>query len=352
MPAYSSNASLADVAQRLGAARRVAIFTHAKPDGDALGSTLALARALRLRHIEATPVYLPPWSSRFDAIVDGTPVLHMPADPAAAAAWLDRPELTTADTFAVLDTGSWSQLSHVRPLLEPRAAQCVIVDHHAHGDESIASVRHIDVRAASACELVAEVCRLILGAGAMRELPVSVAEPLYLGVATDTGWFRYSNTKPATLRLAADLIDAGVDHNRLYRRIEQSDSPRRLLLTQRALASLEYLAADRAAIMSITQRDVAECKATQDELGGLTDLPQSVGSVRAVAVLTEVEPALSKVSFRSKAADAGQRVIDVNQLAQQFGGGGHVHAAGAKIALPLAEARRKVADALAQAVSA
>lgn len=345
MNTYVSNATLTQIAQRLSEAKRVAVFTHAKPDGDAVGSTLALARSLALTGKAATPVYLAPWSGRFDALVGGTPVLHE-----RQGVWQD-PVIVAADACAVLDTGSWNQLADAKAFLQPRRAATVLVDHHPHGDADVAELRHIETRAASACELVAELCRLILGAPSLRGLPRVVAEPLYLGLATDTGWFRYSNTSAATLRMAADLIDAGVDHNRLYRRIEQSDSPRRLLLTRRALDTLEFIAGERGAMMIVSQRDIEECHATQDELGGLTDLPQSVGSVRVVAVLTEADPALTKVSLRSKAPDDGQTLIDVNKIAQTMGGGGHVHAAGAKLRTPLAEATATVRAALTSALA-
>jgi phosphoesterase RecJ-like protein len=340
MSDYSSNATLAQIAARLREASKIIIFTHAKPDGDAVGSTLALARALTALGKSAAPIYLPPWSTRFEALIGATPVIHE-----RRGIWTD-PALTSADACAVLDTGSWNQLADAKAFLVPRRASTVLVDHHPHGDADVADLRHIDTTSASACELVAELCRLLLSLASIRDLPRHVAEPLYLGLATDTGWFRYSNTRSATLRMAADLIDAGVDHNRLYRNTEQTDSPRRLMLTQRALASLEYLASDRAAMMCVTKRDIEECNATQDELGGLTDLPQAVGSVRAVAVLTEVESTLTKVSLRSKAPDPGQPLIDVNKIAQTLGGGGHVHAAGVKMHMPLAQAREHIRAAL------
>ncbi len=337
---YTTNATLAEIAERLKAARRVVLLTHSKPDGDAVGSTLAVARALCRLGIEATPVYLPPWPPRMDSVVGSTRVLHE-----HKGLW-DQPWLREVDTVAVLDTGSWNQIADARSWIEPRAKDTVLVDHHSHGDGEIAALRHIEPTSASACELAAELCRLLLGARSFRDLPADVAEPLYLGVATDTGWFRYSNMKPATLRLAADLIDAGVDHNRLYRRIEQADTAHRLELVRRALENLELLDGGRAALITITKADVSACHATQDEVGGLTDLPQTVGSVRVVGVVTELEDRLTKISFRSKAADDGQREIDVNALAKQFNGGGHLHAAGAKVKLPLAEAKGLVARAL------
>lgn len=339
---YETNASLAEIAGRLRRATSVALFTHSKPDGDAVGSTLSVARSLHRLNIRAVPIYLPPWPARMDTVVGPTPVVHE-----KHGCW-NEAWLKSVDAAAVLDTGSWGQLADARPWLEPRAEMTVLVDHHSHGDGEIASMRHIDSRSASACELAAELCRLLLGLDSFSALPVEIAEPLYLGLSTDTGWFRYSNMKASTLRLAADLIEAGVDHNRLYRRIEQADTPHRLQLIRRALESLELLDGDRAAIMTITKADIAACHATQDEVGGLTDLPQTIGSVRVIAVITELEPTLTKVSLRSKAADDGQREIDVNALLNPLGGGGHFHAAGAKIRLPLAETRATIARLLAE----
>ncbi|MBL8747470.1 MAG: DHH family phosphoesterase [Phycisphaerae bacterium] len=339
---YTTNATLADIAARLRAATSVALFTHSKPDGDAVGSTLSVARALIRLGIKATPVYLAPWPSRMDPIVADTRVVHE-----KHGCW-DEPWLKEVDAAAVLDTGSWGQLADARKWLEPRADITVLVDHHSHGDGDIAHLRYIDPSSASACELAAELCRILLNLDAYRQLPADIAEPIYLGVSTDTGWFRYSNMKPSTLRLAADLIEAGVDHNRLYRQVEQADTPHRLQLIKRALDSLELLDQDRAAIMTITKADVTACHASQDEVGGLTDLPQTIGTVRVIAVLTELEPTLTKVSLRSKAANPGQREIDVNALLNPFGGGGHFHAAGAKIKLPLAETKAKIARAITE----
>lgn len=342
--AYVSNATLAQIAARLRDAQHVAILTHSKPDGDAVGSSLALARSLARLGITARPIFLPPWSPRMDPIVGDTPVIQE-----AHGVW-KREDLAEVDCVAIVDTGSWTQVADARAWLEPRRDRIVVVDHHAHGDPDLSALRHVDTRAAAAAQLVAEVCRQLLGASGCSALPLEVAEPLYLGLATDTGWFRHSNVTSDVMRLAADLIDAGVDQNRLYRLIEQNDSPRRLLLVQRALSTLQLLSNDRIAIISVTAADIAACEAGQDELGGLTDLPQSVGTVRAVAVLTELEPQLVKVSLRSKAVEPPEQAVDVNAIAKTLGGGGHVHAAGAKLKLSLADARERVTAALKEAL--
>lgn len=341
---YVSNATLAQIATRLSEARRVAILTHSKPDGDAVGSSLALARTLAARGVSAIPVFLPPWSPRLDPIVAQTPVIQE-----SHGTWR-RDELADIDCVAIVDTGSWTQLADARPWLESHLDQTVVIDHHAHGDPALSSLRHVDTSAAAAAQLVAEVCRLLLAAPSCAALPTTIAEPLYLGLATDTGWFRHSNVTSDVMRLAAQLIDAGVDQNRLYRLVEQNDSPKRLLLIQRALMSLQLLSRDRAAVMSVTAADIAACEASQDELGGLTDLPQTVGTIRVVAVLTELEPHLVKVSLRSKAVEAPEQSVDVNAIAKSLGGGGHVHAAGAKLKLTLVEARARIVQILKDAL--
>lgn len=335
--AWAGNATLAEIAERLRGASRVVVLTHSKPDGDAVGSTLALARTLDRLGVRALPVYLAPWPPKFDTIVGDTPVLH------ERRRWWEENDVADADLALVVDTGSWNQVADARHFLQDRLADTIIIDHHGHGDIDDETTRYIDVRAAAAAEPVADLCAMLLSVPSPRDLPADVAEPLYLGIATDTGWFRFANTTSRTLRLAADLIDAGVDADRIYQVTEQSDSPARLRLMKRAIAGLQLLDDDRVAIMALRQTDFDETGASDDEASGLVDLPKSIGTVRVIVLATEVEPALTKFSFRSKAGDGE---VDVNLLAQRFGGGGHKYAAGAKIKAPLDEAVRQVTAAL------
>ena len=333
---WSSNASIEEVTARLRTARRVVILTHSKPDGDAVGSTLALARSLRRLDVTATPAYLAPWPAKFDSIVADTPVVHE-----HHAMWQD-PALKDPDLIAVLDTGSWNQVADARTFIKPLLDRTIIIDHHGHGDITDGTMRHIRVEYAAAAEPVARVCSMLLGCK-LRALPADVAGPLYLGVASDTGWFRYANTTAQTFRIAAALIDAGADADRIFQITEQSDPAERILLMQRALASLQLLDHNRIAVMVLRRKDFQETGTSDDEASGLIDLPRSVGTVRATVLATEMEPELTKISFRSK---AGESEIDVNKVAQRFDGGGHKHAAGAKIRAPIDEAIRRVVEAL------
>lgn len=337
---WTSNATLEQIGDRLVRCEKVAVLTHAKPDGDAVGSVLGIARSLLHRGIAATPVFLGPWAARFDPLLPPTRVIH------ENSGCFEDPALVDADAVVIVDTGSWNQVADARAYIEPRREIAIVIDHHQHGDPEMAATRHVDASAAAAAELVHVVAKRILGVRSAAGLPKDVSEALYLGIATDTGWFKYPNTTSRTLRLAADLMDAGVDADRLFQISEQGDTPARLRLIERALASLRLIDGDRGAIMCLSRADFADSGATDDESGGIIDLPKAIGTVKVIALLTELEPALTKVSFRSKAAINGADEVDVNKMAQRFGGGGHKHAAGAKIRKPLAEAADDIAAAM------
>ncbi len=343
--AWTGNASVEEVASRLEGAQRVVVLTHMKPDGDALGSSVAIARALRRRGARVVSAFPYPFFERFAAFVGDSEILPLPrgAEPAerALAGWGE------PDVVVVVDTGSWAQLSDVREWLGARSGRAVVIDHHPAGDEEIAACRCVDTSASAAAMLVAKVCVRLLGAGGANELPADVAEPLYLGLATDTGFFRYSNTTTAAMRLAADLMDAGADARKVYRVSEQSDSSSRLRLIARGLGNLELLDGDVVALMCLSRDDFVASGATADDASALSDLPLSVASVRVVAVLTEAEPGLMKASLRSKSADSGGGLeVDVNAVARRLGGGGHVRAAGARMKASLGEARRALLEAI------
>ncbi|MGD9692561.1 MAG: bifunctional oligoribonuclease/PAP phosphatase NrnA [Phycisphaerales bacterium] len=343
--AWKGNANVEDVTSRLARAERVVTLTHSKPDGDALGSSLAVARALERKGARAACAFPYPFFERFEAFVGETEILRLPRGEAEAERVLR--EWGEPDTVAIVDTGSWTQLADVREWLSERTERAVVIDHHPAGNEGVASLRWVEPGASAATEMVARVCVGLLGLKSARELPVEVAEPLYLGLATDTGFFRYSNTTSSTMRLAAELMDAGADSRKVYRVSEQSDSAARLRLIARGLSNLELLEGDRVAVMCLSRDDFVAAGATADDSSALSDLPQSVASVRVVAVLTEVEPGLTKVSLRSKSGDSGGGLeVDVNAVAGRLGGGGHVRAAGARLHATMGEARRAVIQSI------
>jgi phosphoesterase RecJ-like protein len=329
----------------------VVVLTHAKPDGDAAGSTLALCRALRHRGIDASVWYVGPLPRWLKELARDTPVRELvpgrplqPADPPTAGPL----DASPPDAAVILDTGSWSQLAEVRPWLESSGVRRIVIDHHLHGDGNSGQLRLIRPTDASTAQVLEPVCTRLLGCEA-GSLPVDVAEPLYLGTATDTGWFRLSNVKPATLEHAAALLRAGVDHTRLYEIIEQRDSAGRWRLLGRALSSLELHDSRRIALMQLTLRDFQLAGADRNDTSGFADMLLTIETVRVAAVISEGEvgpgePPMTKVSMRSK---PGADAVDVNAATIKLGGGGHARAAGVKMpGVTMAEARRRVLEAL------
>lgn len=343
-PGWTSNCTLAEVSEVLRAARFVLVLTHARPDGDAVGSSLAIARALALAGREAIPAYSGQWSHRFDPLVGSTRTIRFGA-PEEIAGKIGGRE---PDAVVIVDTGAWQQVSEAKRWIEPRREKTIVIDHHVHGDPDIAARRHIDVAASAACQPAAELSRILLGKRSCAELPVEIAEPLYVGLATDTGWFRHSNVTPLVFGLGAELLLAGVDHAKCYAMIEQSDTIARPKLMARALTSMTLHFSDRLAVMAISRRDFEECSGTLDDAGGLGDLPMCVREVRASVILTETDVGVVKMSLRSKRLADGE-AVDVNEVARKLGGGGHKQASGARVKASLEEARSQVVRAFEDA---
>lgn len=343
--AWQTNATLEQIASRIGAARSIVVLTHVKPDGDAVGGTLALVRAIAASRrtspsgvaCPAEAWYTGPMPLFFSAVSRQTKTRSFGATDELPA--FD-PEL-----LVVVDTGSWSQLDNLAEWVRPRAERTIVIDHHRNGDPDTASMRFIDTTAAAVCQTLGTLCARLTGVRTPAQLDESIAEPLYLGLATDTGWFKHSNVTPAVMRLAADLIEAGVGHERLFQVVEQRDRPARLRLMARALASLEFAMNGVCAIMSLRQTDFDETGAAPQDVGGFVDIPKCVEQVLVSCLLTEMGPPhapVTKISMRSK---GGPDLIDVNAVTNKLGGGGHQQAAGARLVCPLEEAKRRMLEA-------
>ncbi|KAA0216451.1 MAG: bifunctional oligoribonuclease/PAP phosphatase NrnA [Leptolyngbya sp. PLA3] len=344
---WQTNATIEQIASRIDAARSIVVLTHVKPDGDAIGASLALVRAVAANRrtspssvaCPAEAWYTGPMPLFFNAVSRQTKARCFGATDELPA--FD-PEL-----LVVVDTGSWSQLDNFADWVRPRAARTIVIDHHRNGDPDTATMRHIDTSAAAVCQTLGTLCARLTRVASPAHLDESIAEPLYLGLATDTGWFRHSNVTPAVMHLAADLIEAGTNHERLFQVVEQRDRPARLRLMARALASLQFEMNGICAVMSLRQQDFDETGAAPQDVGGFVDIPKSVEQVLVSCLLTETGPAhapITKISMRSK---GGPDPIDVNAVTVRLGGGGHVQAAGARLQCSLEEARRRMLEAFA-----
>lgn len=351
MTDYTSTLTLADAAQLIrDTPGRTVIFTHAKPDGDAFGSVVALVVALRAMGKTVDAWFVPPVP---DALTNirGSGLINV---------YEDNTDFGEADRIVIVDTGAWSQVGPVRSFVEPRLDRTLIIDHHLSGDIP-APHRYIDGEAAACCEILAELVRLLIPEYSAVEPRMlhTLCDALFVGIASDTGWFRFSNTRPETHRLAAEMIAHGVDHAELYRRLEQTERPEKLALLIRALDSLKLLAGGRAAVMVLRRGDFDETGAFEEETERLIDIPQQVATIQAIVLISEKQnnngegPAVvTRMSFRSKPQmPGGPEPVNVAELAGQFGGGGHARAAGATVEAPIDEVLPKVCAALEAAIA-
>jgi phosphoesterase RecJ-like protein len=295
------------VAAEIRAADRFLLTTHEGPDGDALGSLLGMHHLLgRLGKDSvmflAAKEFPLPIEYRFLPLEE---VFHeAPAD--------------MADRVVVfLDCGNIDRM----PLdfLRDDGVRMINIDHH-HDNTRFGDVDLVDTAASSTAEIVYELA-LQLGV----EISPEMASALYVGLITDTGRFMYENTNADTHRIAAALIDAGVDVNDTYRRLYEHVPIEKLRLVARALESIER-PCEGLAITYITEADYKATGSGEEMTEGIIDFLRALEGVRVAAVIRELGSrgsAARKVSLRSS-GDA----VDVSMIAREHDGGGHVRAAG------------------------
>lgn len=322
-----------EIADVFRGARRVAVTTHIHPDGDALGSAMALVRLLEFVGVASVPLLsdAAPENLRF---LDPDGETRVAGDPRVEAA------LASADVIAVVDVSMSDRLGRLMNPVLAASGRRVCIDHHTDGDFPAAPAL-IDPSASSTGELIYELARSMLGD---RPLPIRIAEPLYVAIMTDTGGFRYSNTSARTHRVVADLIDAGVKPERVYRDVYHKARPETLRLLGLALGGLSTDVDGRLAWIDITQERLALSGARQEDVDGFVELPRTLKGVEVVILFMELASGKVKVSMRSREG------VNVHQVAAQFGGGGHVHAAGILMAGPWPASREAVLKAVRTAL--
>jgi phosphoesterase RecJ-like protein len=297
----------------LSRCKRVLITTHVRPDGDACGTAAAMALGLRHQDIETEVMLLSRLPAKYAFIFDENQIRHHNAE----TAW---PAFDSFDALLVVDTGTWSQLPGMRERLSGWNKPRLVLDHHLT-QEDWADVMLVQTDAAAAGEIAAEVLR-------RWNVPFSkpIATALFLAIASDTGWFQFSNTRPATLRLAADLMEAGVDTDQMYQHLYQNERAERLALQTLAQDSLELLHHGTLAVMKVLNSDFQHTGSAVSDTENLINIPLQIRNVKvSILIIEPPDGSAIRVSLRSK----GQ--VDVARFAEEFGGGGHARASGLKI---------------------
>jgi phosphoesterase RecJ-like protein len=306
------------VLQELRQADKLLLTTHENPDGDALGSLLAMHRILGQLGKDSLMFMSPdefplPWEYRgfsFDGLV-GAP----PADVAER-------------TIVFLDCGNIDRMPV--DFLQEDGLHILNIDHH-HDNTRFGTVNLVCPVASCTAEIVWRLSKEL-----DVEITPGIADALYVGLVTDTGRFMYENTSADAHRMAAELIEAGVQPHAVYRRLWEDLPFRRLQLLQRALASVERHDDGAITIAHLVKRDYEETGALETDSEGVVDHMRAVEGTRVAVLvrelLSEDREGMRKVSLR--ATDGS---VDVSKVARAFGGGGHPQAAGFSTPVPYPE---------------
>ncbi len=314
------------VAAALEAPGRIAITTPVNPDGDGLGSAVGLVHLLRARGRDAVIANPTPTPPRFEFLFRDLPGVDRSGDAVR--------ELRRADCIVVLDIADTARLGHLGPTVAEHGAPVVCVDHHASPGTLPEGPRYVDSGAAATGELIYEIA--VANEWAVE---VPAARALYVALVTDTGGFRFSNTHPRTLRIAADLLETGIDPESIYLDVYANAPEGRPRLLAETLQTLVVEPEIGLAWLTVPRGALDRYQATADDLDGVVEHPRSIAGVRLAVMFREVSQGRVKASFRS----VGD--VDVARFAHALGGGGHAKAAGVAIPGTLAEVQARVLDA-------
>ena len=315
-----------EFADALKPGQRVCITTHVNPDGDGLGSEVGLIHLLRGQGIDAIITNPSPTPPRFSFLFEGLPGVDRSAEAVK--------ELRRADLIVVLDISDLTRLGMLIETVRDRGVPVACIDHHVSVGLLPPGPRYLDPDAAATGELVFEIAKA-------NGWPVTqaAARALYVAILTDTGGFRFSNTRPRTLRVAADLLETGVDPEKIYLEVYARAPEGRPRLFAEALQTLVVEHEYGLAWVTVPPGAIERLGVSSDDLDGVVEFPRSIEGVRMALLFREISQGRVKVSLRS----VGD--VDVAAFAKAYGGGGHTKAAGLSISGSLAEVQRTVLEA-------
>jgi len=294
------------------------VVAHENPDGDAIGSTLGLANALREMGKDVVAFN-----------VDGVPQI-MQFLPGFDQLVTEISDGKSFDVAFVLDSGDL-----VRAGIPVRDICKIVIniDHHPLSD--FGDICFLDTAASATAVLIDRVLNQC-----DYQMSLDVAKPLYLGILSDTGSFRYSSANPEAFTVAGRLVGMGIDPWEIASCLYESLAPERMKLLGLVLPTLEISECGRYASVAMTEEILKESGASEEHTDGFVNYPRAIRGVEVALFFRQVAPDAFKISFRSRGK------IDVGAMSRELGGGGHHNAAGAKVTGTLEEARATVSRLL------
>ncbi len=310
------------IADAIRSRQRFVLSSHARPDGDAIGSQMAMAYALRALGKDVTLVNADPAPSplmAFPGVADIRVATTVEGNFDAAIVMecgdLKRTGVAGLDRFFVIN-----------------------IDHH-QGNTAYGALNWFDPGAAACAELVFDLVR-VLGV----PMSVEIATHVYLAILTDTGSFHFSSISPRTFDICRQILEAGVDPVQVARQVFDSNTMGRLRLFAAVLSGMQVDASGRIAALYLDHAMAAAAGGAYDETEGLINEPLTVKAIEAVVFFKQNEGDEYRISLRSKGE------VDINAVAKEFGGGGHKNASGCSVSGPIDTLRRTFVEKLQQAI--
>lgn len=306
----------------LRGSKKVIILPHILPDGDTLGSSLALKKALKTLGSDVLIVLDDDIPSNLDFIVDNNSIM-------STESFLDlnfRPDL-----IITIDTSDTERLGDRIKLLDLNE-EILNIDHHKT-NRNYGKYNLVDESASSCGEIIYQIIKEL-----NVELDKTISTYLYVSLSTDTGSFKYSNTTPKTLRIAADLLEQGIDITYIVASLYQNKPRSKMKLLSDALNTLEILYGGKLAIIHVTNKMFERNNISPSNSDGIIEYARDIEGVEVAVFLKELSTNEIKVGFRSKYD------FDVSSVASDFNGGGHRKASGCTIFDTMENAKQKIKE--------
>ena len=316
---------LKEIAKTIKMHKTIAILPHISPDGDCIGSSFALAHALKKIGKQTSVI-----------LEDDIPKVlsFLPGD------YVKVNEVGNNKVFDIaicIDSGDEKRINKRNDILK-NAGITINIDHHITNTE-YAEYNYIDGNASCVGEIIYDLINIM-------EIPVDnlIAVNIYTAIITDTGGFRYSNTTERTHIITAELLKYGINIEEVNRIVFGTQTLVQLKLSAKVIESIELYKEGKIAIATILYDTMKNIGAIEEDADGLSNLPRTIEGVEIGILLRETEDGSIKVNFRSN------RYADVSKIAKLFGGGGHKKASGCTIDLNIGMAKKKLIDAASNLV--
>ena len=312
-----STQDILEIKTLLASPKQIAIIPHKNPDGDAIGSTLALLNYLLKLNHNALVIAPNDYPDFLKWLPNENSVLKHDTQQEECDAFL-----TEADIIFTLDFNALHRTGNMEAVLKASEGIKIMIDHHQQPDD-YAKYVFSDVTMSSTCEMV---YHFLAKLNTLESIDKDIATCLYVGIMTDTGSFRFRSTTSTTHRIIADLIDKGADNTQIHNNVYDTNSYNRLQLLGCALSNLNVLPEYRAAYITLSQDELQKLDYKKGDTEGFVNYALSLDNIVLAAIFIEDKnQGIIKISLRSKGD------FSVNELSRQhFNGGGHTNAAGGK----------------------